>query len=111
MVHVGSVDAPVTLSDVKAISAETLKSIGKGKNSPKKAEVDILGWDFALETNEISKQMAAESNVMIHFKIIPREVLDEKARAQGDIRFFELASLDVDLKINCRSSEFCYPTK
>ena len=60
-----------------------------------------MGWDFALETNEISKQMAAESNVMIHFKIIPREVLDEKARAQGDIRFFELASLDVDLKINC----------
>jgi hypothetical protein len=98
MVHVGAVDSPVTLADVKAIAAETWKSVGKGKDSPKKAGVDILGWDFALEVNEISKQIAAESGVEVHFKVIPREVLEKKAVEQGDIKFFELASLAVDIK-------------
>ena len=98
MIHVGSVDSPVTLADVKGIAAETWKAVGKGKDSPKKAAVDILGWDFALEVNEISKQIAAESGVEVHFKVIPREVLEKKAVEQGDIKFFELASLAVDIK-------------
>ncbi len=98
MVHVGAVDAPVTLADVKAIAAETWKSVGMGKGAPPKAIVDILGWDFALEVNEVAKQIAAESGVEVHFKVIPREVLDKKAVEQGDVKFFELASLAVDLK-------------
>ncbi|HVZ79488.1 MAG TPA: site-specific DNA-methyltransferase [bacterium] len=98
MIHVGVVDAPITLADVKAIAAETWKSVGKGKNSPAKATVDILGWDFALEVNEVAKQIAAESGVEVHFKIIPREVLDKKAVDQGDIKFFELSSLAVEIK-------------
>ena len=43
MVHVGAVDAPVTLSDVKAIAKEVWKGAGTGKNAPPKASVDILG--------------------------------------------------------------------
>jgi hypothetical protein len=114
MVHVGAVDSPVTLTDVKAIAAETLKSVGKGKDSPKKAEVDILGWDFALELNEVAKQMAAESNVTVHFKVIPREVLEKKAVDQGDIKFFELASLAVELKtsgleVSAKLKDFIIP--
>ncbi|HXF48686.1 MAG TPA: site-specific DNA-methyltransferase, partial [Verrucomicrobiae bacterium] len=35
MVHVGAVDAPVTLSDVKAIASEVWRAIGTGKDSPK----------------------------------------------------------------------------
>lgn len=95
MVYVGSVDAPVTLADVKSISAEVWKSVGKGKDSPEKAAVDILGWDFALEVNEVAKQIAAESKVEVALKMIPREVLEKKAVEQGDIKFFELASLSV----------------
>lgn len=98
MVHVGSVDAPITLADVKSISAEVWRSVGKGKESASIAAVDILGWDFALEVNEVAKQIAAESKVDVAFKIIPREVLEKKAVEQGDIRFFELASLSVDIK-------------
>lgn len=98
MVHVGSVDAPVTLADIKSIATEVWRSVGKGKESATKAAVDVLGWDFALEVNEVAKQIAAESKVDVSFKIIPREVLEKKAVEQGDIRFFELASLSVDVK-------------
>jgi len=98
MVHVGAVDAPVTLSDIKAIAAEVWKSVGKGKNSAEKAAVDVLGWDFALEVNEVAAQVAAEAKVDVHFRVIPREVLEQKAVEQGDIKFFELASLSAKVK-------------
>ncbi len=60
--------------------------------------MDVLGWDFAFELNEIAKQQAAEANVNLRFKRIPREVLEKKAVEQGDIKFFELAALGVDRK-------------
>ena len=98
MVHVGSVDVPVTLSDIRSIAAEVWRSVGKGQKSAEKAAVDILGWDFALEVNEVAKQVAAEAKIDVAFKVIPREVLEKKAVEQGDIKFFELASLSVEMK-------------
>ena len=102
MVHVGAVDAPLTLADVKAIAAEVWRAVGKGKDAPKTAGVDILGWEFAFELNELARQVAAESRVDVIFKKIPREVLEKRAVEQGDIRFFELAALSVDLKVKKR---------
>lgn len=102
MVHVGAVDAPVTLADVKAIAKEVWKASGTGKDSPHKAAVDILGWDFAFELNETAKQIAAESRVNVTFKKIPHEALDKKAVEQGDVRFFELGALSVDVKVQKR---------
>jgi len=98
MVHIGAVDAPVTLSDVKSVAAEVWKSVGSGKDAPKTSAVDILGWEFALELNELAKQVAAEAHVDVAFKKIPREVLEKKAVEQGDIKFFELAALSVKTK-------------
>lgn len=98
MVHIAPVDAPVTLADVKAIARETWKAVATGKDAPTKAGVDILGWEFAFEINELAKQVAAESRVDVAFKKIPREVLDKKAIEQGDVKFFELGALSVDLK-------------
>ena len=98
MVHVGAVDAPVTLADVKAIASEVWKAVGKGKDAPETAGVDILGWEFAFELNELAKQVAAEARVDVAFKKIPREVLEKKAVEEGDVKFFELAALSVNLK-------------
>jgi DNA modification methylase len=92
MVHVGAVDAPVTIADVKAIARETWKA---GKD---KAAADILGWEFAFEMNETARQVAAESRVDVAFKKIPREVLEKKAVEQGDVQFFELGALSVEPK-------------
>ncbi|HEY7974961.1 MAG TPA: PKD domain-containing protein [Ktedonobacterales bacterium] len=59
--------------------------------------VDILGWDFAFELNEVAAQMAAEANVHLKFKRVPREVLEKKAVEQGDIKFFELGALSASV--------------
>jgi DNA modification methylase len=145
MVHVAAVDAPVTLADVKSIARETWKAIGAGKGGGEKKEgsfagaqddkarkaegsfagaqddrgmkaaVDILGWEFALEVNELAKNVAAESRVDVSFKKIPREVLEKKAVEQGDVRFFELGALSVDAKAKGRQltlklTDFVIPT-
>ena len=93
MVHVGTVDAPVTVGDVKQIVAEFRKAVGTGKDAPKEQSVDILGWDFAFELNEIARQDAERAGIDLRLVRIPREVLDKRAVEQGDIRFFELAAL------------------
>ena len=98
MVHIGGVDAPVSIGDVKSIVQEFWKSVGKTGDIETNG-IDVLGWDFAFEINETAKQFAAENKVDVKFKKIPREVLEKKAVDQGDIRFFELASLSVDTKI------------
>src|SRR6185437_14329598 len=95
MVHVGAVDAPVTIADVKAISREVWKAAGASGGKP---TADILGWEFAFELNETARNVAAESRVDVAFKKIPREVLEKKAVEQGDVKFFELGALTVDVK-------------
>src|SRR2546425_13216311 len=79
MVHVGAVDAPVTLADVKAIARETWQAVGANRGAPSKGGVDILGWEFAFELNELAKQVAAESRIAGAFKKTPNEILEGRA--------------------------------
>ena len=97
MAHVGSVDAPVSVGDVAAIVAEFKRAIGAGKDAPSKNGVDVLGWDFAFELNEVARQQAAQANLDVRFLRIPRDVMDRRAVEQGDIHFFELAALSVEI--------------
>jgi len=99
MVHVGAVDGPVTTGDVAQIAAEFKKSIGKGADAPKTNGIDVLGWDFAFELNEVSKQQAAAANIQLRFIKIPRDVMDKRAVEQGDVKFFELAALAVETEV------------
>ncbi|MGH6679136.1 MAG: DNA methyltransferase, partial [Bradyrhizobium sp.] len=103
MVHVGAVDAPITVGDVTQIAAEFKRTVGTGKDAPKTNGVDVLGWDFAFEINEVAKQQAAAANIQMRFLRIPRDVMDKRAVEQGDIRFFELAALSVEAKVNKRN--------
>jgi len=100
MVHVGAVDSPVSLGDVTQIAGEFRRSIGTGAESPKTNGVDVLGWDFAFEMNEVAKQKAAEAGIDVKFLRIPHDVMDKRARDQGDVRFFELAALSVDAAVS-----------
>jgi len=114
MVHVGAVDSPVSPGDVTQIAAEFKRAVGTGKEAPATNGVDVLGWDFAFELNEVAKQQAAQANINIRFLRIPREVLEKKAVEQGDIRFFELAALSVDLNqegrtITLKLTDFVIP--
>jgi len=103
MVHVGAVDSPISPGDVAQIAAEFKRVVGTGKDAPKTNGVDVLGWDFAFELNEVAKQQAAQANINMRFLRIPREVLEKKAVEQGDIRFFELAALAVEVEQKGRS--------
>lgn len=114
LVHVGTVDAPVTAGDVKQIAAEFRRAIGTGADAPTSKTVDVLGWDFAFELNELARQTADRAGIDIHFWRIPREVLDKRAVEQGDVRFFELAALAVDVsrigrKVSLGLSDFVIP--
>jgi adenine-specific DNA-methyltransferase len=97
LVHIGTVDAPVTVGDVRQIAVEFRRAIGTGEDAPTSKAVDVLGWDFAFEVNEVAKQEASRAGIDVHFLRIPREVLDKRAVEQGDVRFFELAALAVDV--------------
>ena len=105
-VHVGPVDSPITLEDVKAIAREVWRIAGKTKNgNGQKAAVDILGWEFAFELNEMAKQTAAEARVDVSFKSIPRDVLDKKAIKDIQPKdFFELRVFSTKSSVKKRSA-------
>jgi len=102
LVHVGAVDAPVSVGDIANIAAEFRKAVGTGKDAPTTNGVDVLGWDFAFEMNEVALQQAARANIQMRFLRIPRDAMDKRAVEQGDIHFFELAALSVETKIKKR---------
>jgi len=104
MVHVGAIDSPVSLGDVKSIIQEFWKSVGKSKDISVNG-VDVLGWEFAFDINETAKQQAASNNVDMKFKKIPRDAMDKRAVEQGDIHFFELAGLNVKAKVKKQKVE------
>ena len=97
MIHVGSVETPVAMGDVRNMIQELWKMAGTEPAAVTNG-IDVLGWDFAFELNETALQFAAENKVDLKFKKIPREVLEKKAVEQGDIKFFELAHLETELK-------------
>jgi hypothetical protein len=91
------------LGDVTNIAAEFRKAVGTGKDAPQTNGVDVLGWDFAFELNEVAKQQAAAANIQMRFLRIPRDVMDKRAVEQGDVRFFQLAAMGVEVKTRGRT--------
>jgi adenine-specific DNA-methyltransferase len=115
LIHIGGVDAAVSMGDITQIALELRKAVGTGEDAPTGNGVDVLGWDFAFELNETAKQQAALAGIDLRLVRIPREVLEKKAVEQGDIRFFELAALAVDVQQSGKSvtltlKDFCIDT-
>ena len=54
MVYVGSVDAPVTMSNVRNIIAGSKKASGGWEEATNAVAIDVLGWDFAFEVHEVA---------------------------------------------------------
>lgn len=123
-VHVGAVDAPVSTGDVRSIaiefkratgSASTSRTSSTAESAPTTNGVDVLGWEFAFEMNETAKQTAAQAGIAMRFLRVPRDVMDKRAVAQGDIKFFELAALSVEAqpepnrRVSLRLSDFVIP--
>jgi DNA modification methylase len=94
VVHIGAVDAPVTIAEVEA-SLDEAAATGQ-------TELHILGWEWEMGLNDLVNQLAQQRHVRLKLLAIPREVMEAQAVDRGDIRFFELAHLDVALETGPR---------
>ena len=86
MVHIGSVDAPVTISEIDSATEECIHV--------KQRELHVLGWEWEMGLQDLVVQEAKNKGVRLVLKQIPREVMEQQAADKGDVRFFELAYLD-----------------
>ena len=96
MVHVGSVDAPVTIDEVNAALRECVQVNQK--------ELHILGWEWEMGLSDLMVGEAKKQGVKLLLLTIPREVMEQQAVDKGDIQFFELAYLEVDIKTDKKRS-------
>ncbi len=90
MVHIGAVDAPITIDEINASIAECTRL--------KQTELHVLGWEWEMGLNDLMIAEAKKQGVKLLMLQIPREVMELQAVDKGDVRFFELAYLEVDVK-------------
>lgn len=96
-VHVGAVDSPVTIDEIASCIEECVALRAK--------ELHVLGWEWEMGLHDPMTDEAASRGVQLVLRQIPREVMEQQAAAKGDIEFFELAYLDVEIKPTRRKLE------
>lgn len=107
LVHVGAVDAPVTIDEVNACIAECL--------AIKQTELHMLGWESEMGLPNLMVEGAKRQGVKLLLLNIPREVMEQQAVEKGDIRFFEVAHLEVKIKkekgrkVTVELKDFAFP--
>lgn len=92
LVHVGSVEAPVTLEDIQKAIKETLQM--------KQKELVILGWEWEMGLHDVVEAEAKKAGAKLSLLNIPREAMDMRAVDAGDVQFFELAYLETSISKN-----------
>ena len=90
MVHIGAVDAPVTIADVDAAVDDCVRL--------KQKELHVLGWEWEMGMNDLTASAAKANGVKLLSLQIPREVMEQQAVEKGDVRFFELAYLNATVE-------------
>jgi len=89
MVHIGSVDAPVTIDEI----IETIDDCC----SLNLNELHILGWEWEMGLYDLMVEEAQRRGVRLLLLQIPRELMESQATAKGDVKFFELAYLETEI--------------
>jgi DNA modification methylase len=90
LVHIGAVDAPVTIGEIDAAVDECAQL--------KQGELHVLGWEWKMGLYDLMVDEAKKKGVKLLLLQIPREVMEQQAVNKGDVRFFELAYLEVEVK-------------
>ena len=85
MVHIGAVDAPITIGDINAAVDECVRLRQK--------ELHVLGWEWEMGLHDLMVSEAKAKGVKLLPLQIPREVMERQAVEKSDVRFFELAYL------------------
>jgi adenine-specific DNA-methyltransferase len=98
LVHVGAIDAPVTISQVEYALQEA-----KARGA---RELHVLGWEWEMGLHDpLAKMAKAQHGVSLRLLSIPREVMDRRAVDAGDVQFFDLAYLEVEVLPNGKGSQ------
>lgn len=90
MVHIGAVDAPVTISEIDAAVEECVKL--------KQGELHVLGWEWEMGLYDLMVEFAKKRGMKLLLLQIPREVMEQQAAVKGEVKFFELAYLEAKIK-------------
>jgi adenine-specific DNA-methyltransferase len=94
-VHVGAVDAPVSAAEIKDAldEAKTAGHVG----------LDVLGWEWELGLHDVIEDEARARGIDLRLRRIPREVMDPRAVASGEVVFHELAYVKVATTVRKRA--------
>jgi len=84
LVAIGPIDVPVASDFINQIIAEA-KQTGITK-------IDVLGFDYEMG---LDFSEAKKDGIDVQFKIIPREVFDRKAVEKGQVKFYDVAYIDI----------------
>ena len=84
LVAVGSIDTPVTNDFLEKIISECKEK--------KITKADVLGFDYEMG---IDFESAKKLGIDVQFKVIPREVFDKRAVEKGQVKFYDVAYIDV----------------
>jgi hypothetical protein len=93
------VDAPVTIDEITKAIDECIKS--------KAEELHVLGWEWEMglagPNNGVRKggpmhEIAKQKGVKLVMLQIPNEAMEQQAVDKGDVQFFELAYLQVEIE-------------
>ena len=98
MVHVGAVDAPVTIDEINTCLAECRAMAQK--------ELHVLGWEWEMGLANLMVEEAKAQGIKLLLLTIPREVMEQQAVEKGDVHFYELAYLEVEIKPSRRKRSF-----
>jgi hypothetical protein len=90
LVHIGAVDAPVTISEIDTAVDECAKL--------RQSDLHVLGWEWEMGLYDLMVEAAKKQGVKLLLLQIPREVMEQQAAADGDVRFFELAYLEAEIQ-------------
>jgi len=102
LVHIGSLNAPVTMDEVKKCILECAEN-----NITK---LDILGWEWNYEVNDLAKQLAKEHKIDLRLIQIPSVNEIKSALVGFDLKLLKIPEQIIDEKIlkNIRFSEVSY---
>ena len=90
MVHVGAVDAPITITEVQSAVAECVQ-IGQ-------RDLHVLGWEWEMGLHGLMVGEAKKRDISLRLLQIPPEVMEQQAADNGDVTFFELAYLEAEVE-------------
>jgi DNA modification methylase len=93
VVAIGSIDTPVTNDFLEKIISECKEK--------KITKADILGFDYEMG---MDFESAKKLGIDIQFKVIPREVFDKKAVEKGQVKFYDVAYIEVKPVIRGRGN-------